>query len=54
MCTVALFVHLLGYMPAPGTVITVPKEHSVKYSQTYKSRAIKCAKKYGIELREEG
>lgn len=52
MCTVAFIVHLLGYMPEPGTVIIVPKQYVAQYSPSYKARAIKCANRYGIELKE--
>lgn len=52
MCTVAFIAHLLGYMPAPGTIIIVPKYHAAKYSPSMQAKAIKCAGRYGITLTE--
>jgi hypothetical protein len=52
VCTVAAIVYLLGYMPSRGTVITVPRVHAEKYSIAQQAKAIRCARRYGIELRE--
>jgi hypothetical protein len=51
VCTVAAIVALLGYMPPPGTVLTIPKEMAAQYSVTHQAKAQRCARKYGIELR---
>ncbi len=51
VCTVAMVVYILGYMPKPGTVITVPRSTYVELSPAKKARAERCAKKYGIAWR---
>lgn len=51
VCTVAAIVYLLGYMPEPGSVLTVPKVHADKYSIATQAKARRCARRYGIELR---
>lgn len=54
MCTAAYIALLFGgYMPPPGTVVTVPKEIVLQYSDRMKSRAIRCAHRFKIELRSE-
>lgn len=52
MCTVAFIIHLFGYMPERGTIITVPKNHASKYSIGQQAKAVQCANRYGITLRE--
>lgn len=49
MCTVAFISSLLGYMPPPGTVITIPR--SLEQSATFiqKIEAKRCLRKYGIK-----
>jgi len=51
VCSVAFFVWVLGYMPKPGTVITVPKAQADQYSIAEQYKARRCARRYGIELR---
>lgn len=51
VCTVGFIVYLLGYMPEPGSVLTVPKVHAAKYSIATQAKALRCARRYGIELR---
>jgi hypothetical protein len=51
-CTVAAIIAVLGYMPPPGTVITVPKAATAHYSSWQQAKAKRCARRYGIELRE--
>ncbi len=48
VCTVAAIVYLLGYMPPRGTTITVPRSKIVELSPTQKTKAERCANKYGI------
>jgi hypothetical protein len=51
VCSVAFIVSLLGYMPPPGTVLTVPKEYASKYNEVMQVKAQRCAARYKIELR---
>lgn len=53
MCTIALIVSIFGYMPPPGTIIIVPKTVEQSYPAAMRWRAVRCAKKYKIELRGE-
>lgn len=55
VCTVALIIAWLGYMPPRGTVITVPRSKLVELSPANKAKAERCAAKYGISWRvDEG
>jgi hypothetical protein len=49
VCTVAAIVYFLGYMPEPGTIITVPKGHVEQLTPRQKAKAERCARKYGIQ-----
>jgi len=51
-CTVATIMSLLGYMPPHGTVIVVPKAAAAQYSPMVQAKARRCARRFGIELRE--
>ena len=48
VCTVALIVYYLGYMPPRGTVITVPQSRVAVLTPFQKAKADRCAKRYGI------
>lgn len=48
MCTAAAIISLLGYMPPPGTTITVPRSAINKYTVTQQLKAKVCAKRHGI------
>lgn len=51
VCTVAAIVYLFGYMPPPGTVITVPKTTVDNLTPLQRAKAERCARKYGIQWR---
>jgi hypothetical protein len=53
MCTVALIVSILGYMPPPGTVIVVPKSVEQSYPPAMRWQAMRCARKYKITIKAE-
>lgn len=53
MCTVAFIVSILGYMPPPGTVITVPKSVEQSYPAAIRWQALRCARKYRIIIKSE-
>lgn len=53
VCTVAYITWLFGYMPPPGTVITVPQAYAAQYNPAIQAKAIRCARRYKIELRSE-
>ncbi len=50
-CTIAAIIAVLGRMPPPGTVITVPRSAVAQYSRLDQVKAKLCAKKYGIQYR---
>lgn len=50
-CTVAAIVSMLGSMPPPGTVITVPRSKVSEYTTVQQIKAKVCAKRYGIQWR---
>lgn len=55
LCTVAAITYYLGYMPPSGTVITVPRSKYVELKPAERTRAERCAKKYGLAWRiDEG
>lgn len=51
MCTVAVIVQLLGWMPPPGTVISIPADQVARYSTVKVAAAKICARRYGIKWR---
>lgn len=51
MCTVAAIISLLGYMPPPGTVISIPASQVAHYSAVKVAAAKVCARRYGIKWR---
>jgi hypothetical protein len=53
MCTVAVIVAFLGYMPPRGTVITVPRSAVSQYTPRQVDRAKACAGKFGIHWKFE-
>jgi hypothetical protein len=51
MCTVAAIIQLLGFMPPPGTVISLPAAQLAQYSTAKVTAANVCARRYGIKGR---
>lgn len=52
MCTVAAIIALYGSMPAPGTVIIVPRQYVAQCTSRQKSQVIQFAERHGVKLRE--
>lgn len=50
-CTVAAIVSVLGSMPPPGTVITVPRSQVQQMTVAQQLKAKLCAARYGIKWR---
>jgi hypothetical protein len=48
LCTAATVIYFLGYMPPPGTVITVPKSAMSRYTPRQIARAKACASRFKI------
>ena len=53
MCTVAVIVSTLGYMPSPGMVIVIPQHVEQQASSAMKWQAKRCLSKYQIRSRIE-
>lgn len=52
-CTVAAIISMLGHMPPPGTVITIPRAAVQQYTRAEQAKAKLCALRYGIKWKIE-
>lgn len=48
-CTAAAIIAMLGQMPPPGTVITIPRSAVSQYTVTQQIKARMCARRHGIK-----
>ena len=53
MCTIAFLTQLFGYMPPPGTTITIPRHIEQSATFVQKVQAKRCLRQYKIKWRIE-